>query len=387
VTDGTIQRRGAHARIGICQSKATNFEALRELVAAVAPGVPEVVNPARRRTFPSSGMTYDTLEQHWWYIPAAVTRAILERAGFHDRSDLPRIVTRLSSAARRAMLQAFMLAEGDAKGVFCNTDRHVLDAFAILSALEGYATGQEHQRTTATYQRLKKTRHTRASNLHLERLESQPAWCPTTDYGTWVMRQNGRVMITGNTKAKRRVTLSICGLGMLDETEVETIPGAEVVLCEEPQQTTGLTERPAPTRGGTAGTEPAAAAPSRNAAEWTPQQLGAAIRERAGTQTQLRTLADWQTLARTYGVPAPAAAKDMTQDWLLSLYQALCAKDYEERLGVASGEKEVRDILAHALTDRDRRLISSEHYTRLYDVAERRYAELSGPLTAHKHAS
>ena len=28
------------------------------------------------------------------------------------------------------------------------------------------------------------------------------------------------------TKAKRRVTLSICGLGMLDETEVETIPGA-----------------------------------------------------------------------------------------------------------------------------------------------------------------
>lgn len=27
------------------------------------------------------------------------------------------------------------------------------------------------------------------------------------------------------TKAKRRVTLSICGLGMLDETEIETIPG------------------------------------------------------------------------------------------------------------------------------------------------------------------
>ena len=28
------------------------------------------------------------------------------------------------------------------------------------------------------------------------------------------------------TKAKRRVTLSICGLGMLDETEVESIPDA-----------------------------------------------------------------------------------------------------------------------------------------------------------------
>jgi len=30
-------------------------------------------------------------------------------------------------------------------------------------------------------------------------------------------------------KAKRRVTMSICGLGMLDETEVETIPAAQVV--------------------------------------------------------------------------------------------------------------------------------------------------------------
>lgn len=33
-------------------------------------------------------------------------------------------------------------------------------------------------------------------------------------------------MMKALTKAKRRVTLSICGLGMLDESEVETIPGA-----------------------------------------------------------------------------------------------------------------------------------------------------------------
>jgi hypothetical protein len=32
--------------------------------------------------------------------------------------------------------------------------------------------------------------------------------------------------LKAETKAKRRVTLSICGLGMLDESEVETIPGA-----------------------------------------------------------------------------------------------------------------------------------------------------------------
>jgi hypothetical protein len=33
-------------------------------------------------------------------------------------------------------------------------------------------------------------------------------------------------MMKSETKAKRRVTLSICGLGLLDETEVDTIPAA-----------------------------------------------------------------------------------------------------------------------------------------------------------------
>lgn len=36
-------------------------------------------------------------------------------------------------------------------------------------------------------------------------------------------------MMKSETKSKRRVTLSICGLGMLDETEIETIPSAVVI--------------------------------------------------------------------------------------------------------------------------------------------------------------
>lgn len=35
-------------------------------------------------------------------------------------------------------------------------------------------------------------------------------------------------IMKASTKAKRRATLSICGLGLLDETEVETIPGAHI---------------------------------------------------------------------------------------------------------------------------------------------------------------
>ncbi len=42
-------------------------------------------------------------------------------------------------------------------------------------------------------------------------------------------------LMKAETKAKRRVTLSICGLGMLDETELETIPAAALkVVPPEP---------------------------------------------------------------------------------------------------------------------------------------------------------
>ncbi len=50
-------------------------------------------------------------------------------------------------------------------------------------------------------------------------------------------------MMKAETKAKRRVTLSICGLGMLDETEIETIPSAkafvDVPRTTEPIQISG----------------------------------------------------------------------------------------------------------------------------------------------------
>ena len=39
-------------------------------------------------------------------------------------------------------------------------------------------------------------------------------------------------LMKAETKAKRRVTLSICGLGFTDETEIETIPGARPVVVD-----------------------------------------------------------------------------------------------------------------------------------------------------------
>jgi len=42
-------------------------------------------------------------------------------------------------------------------------------------------------------------------------------------------------IMKADTKAKRRVTLSICGLGMLDETELETIPREVIKQISEPK--------------------------------------------------------------------------------------------------------------------------------------------------------
>jgi hypothetical protein len=41
-------------------------------------------------------------------------------------------------------------------------------------------------------------------------------------------------LMKAETKARRRVTLALCGLGVLDESEIETIPGARVGEPERP---------------------------------------------------------------------------------------------------------------------------------------------------------
>lgn len=53
--------------------------------------------------------------------------------------------------------------------------------------------------------------------------------------GTWVPLKGdalANALMKAETKAKRRVTLSICGLAMMDETEIETVPSAQRVAAE-----------------------------------------------------------------------------------------------------------------------------------------------------------
>ena len=56
----------------------------------------------------------------------------------------------------------------------------------------------------------------------------------------------GNAMMKAITKAKRRVTLSICGLGMLDETETESIKDAKIVNDNNKELGEGQNADPTP---------------------------------------------------------------------------------------------------------------------------------------------
>ncbi len=75
-------------------------------------------------------------------------------------------------------------------------------------------------------------------------------------------------IMKAETKAKRRVTLSICGLGVLDETELETIEEARPPLGRQPQQE----QAPAPPK-------PNVGHPDHKAPQ-TPQELKQRLRQK-----------------------------------------------------------------------------------------------------------
>lgn len=90
---------------------------------------------------------------------------------------------------------------------------------------------------------LREKRHVSISKLERERIDDiyvVTATATTPDgrtdssigavtIGTLKGDALANALMKAETKAKRRVTLSICGLGMTDETEVETIPGARII--------------------------------------------------------------------------------------------------------------------------------------------------------------
>ena len=227
--DGGIRRVGNYVSLSITQSKPRRVAEIRALLARADLHPREDVGDATVRTFPG-GNTSACLPQHVFSLRVEESREVLAAAGIEGPADMPRLVTRLSQPARRAMLDAMLAADGTGGHTFGKKRKPgVMEAWQILCTLEGIALGKMGTSSVGDVpvQRMLTYDYVAGNNVALAPDGEAPVWCPTTRHGTWVMRQGGRISITGNTKAKRRATLAILGLGLLSEEEAESIPGAE----------------------------------------------------------------------------------------------------------------------------------------------------------------
>lgn len=206
-TDGWIEAVGKGLRLNIIQSKPDHMDRIRDLVGAQSL---EYVRSSGPQTFPT-GRTYATLPSHRFAMKAAASHRLFERAGIAGRSDLPSLVTRLSHPARAAMLEAMLQADAHQRVspptrtgrtfVFGQQNPDVLEAFQILCVLEGRALGMPVHGPEPGFvrQAVRSNRVVDLGHLVVSEGPVSDVWCPTTDYGTWVMRRNNFVTITGNT--------------------------------------------------------------------------------------------------------------------------------------------------------------------------------------------
>jgi uracil-DNA glycosylase family 4 len=125
------------------------------------------------------------------------------------RGDWSKLVCQMSSRERRAFLAGFLIADGHQK------DRHLgqtwfwsqnkgnlAEAALTAAAIEHdgalWTTDRRNTKNPMWQGVLSKRQHVTGQKLKKRRLNDQPAWCPTTRNGSWVMRQGTCITITGN---------------------------------------------------------------------------------------------------------------------------------------------------------------------------------------------
>lgn len=129
-----------------------------------------------------------------------------------NRKDAVRMVMQMTSGERRAFILGMLYGEGTRrshgegerqKGTtqFAQNDGPVYDAMKLACALEGIATlsGREviKGKSCKTFT-LSSTPHRGTTTLTKKMVSTEDVWCPTTGLGTWVMRQDDLITITGN---------------------------------------------------------------------------------------------------------------------------------------------------------------------------------------------
>jgi hypothetical protein len=168
---------------------------------------PEMVKEIRSRfaDYITSESVHPTTETICFRLRAKSLRKI--RKVFTSKDDLPGIVTRLNKESCEAMFQAMMMAEGSVVehknfAAFPQNDGPVIDAFQILCYRLGMAGHIRDKNSNGVSQKSLYIKRRDRISIHKWAIGNEryvgKVWCPKTANGTWVMRQNGKVMITGN---------------------------------------------------------------------------------------------------------------------------------------------------------------------------------------------
>lgn len=246
VCDGSIITTGNSRRCVISQAKDLYMEDLRNLTAPYI--TKEYISEPYKMTFPN-GKEYECKGEHKFNLKAEFSNELLSKIGFTTYKELPKLVTRLSSLARKAMLTGMLKADGTlskrpTKDVwtFGKKDHEgVMEAFEILATLEGYTLGKPRESSDGSIpvRNIRNRRLVKTSYLEKEDAGVQNVWCPTTEFGTWVMNYKGTISITGNTRAVGRVLRNYTDIGMLCSDEVSSAT-EEFIPMVTPTQITDI---------------------------------------------------------------------------------------------------------------------------------------------------
>lgn len=137
-------------------------------------------------------------EHESFRISRASALMIWEKLGMFDRTPIE-FVLACDGVAAEAFMDACRKAEGvwhtalARKGGWGQLPGHVCDAMAISAYMAGNQVRQPDSGAINVLMARKCM-----STMQITPQPNADVWCPTTALGTWTMRQNGRIMLTGN---------------------------------------------------------------------------------------------------------------------------------------------------------------------------------------------
>jgi len=141
---------------------------------------------------------------------------------FKSKEDLPKLITRMNIQQLKNILQAMQKGDGadnEIKGSYFGQNiGGVLDAFQVGTLLNGNHFNIIYRNNLLSNKiygvgYIRNTKLTNFRNYKQDYIDYKGIiWCPKTNNQTWIMRQKGKVIITGNTWLRKNLPLQLASL-------------------------------------------------------------------------------------------------------------------------------------------------------------------------------